>query len=81
MSETVQRDIQKRCRFVFEHRGGVIGLTHDGKLADEARRAGLSIQQYERAPGGRVEWEIYFKPEVIKDPDSDDAQNEYQRTE
>ena len=74
--EVIQRDIQKRMRFVFEHRGGVIGLTHDGKLVDEARRAGLSVRQYERSPGGRVEWEVYFRPEVLVDPDAD--QREYQ---
>ena len=76
MSAATVASIEERCRFVFNHLGGRIGLTHDGKLADEARRALLPVRQYDRAPGGRTEWEIYLIPQTVEDPDA--VKREYQ---
>lgn len=61
-NETVMADIESRCRFVFGHFGGRIGLTTDGTLANEARAALLITREYERTPGGVTEWEIHLKP-------------------
>lgn len=55
--------IEERCRFVFNHRGGRIGLTTDGTLAVEARESMLAVRAYERAPGF-PEWEIHLEPEL-----------------
>lgn len=55
--------IEAKCRFVFNHRGGRIGLTTDGMLADAARAALLPVQAYWRAPEV-PEWEIHFEPEL-----------------
>jgi hypothetical protein len=55
--------IEERCRFVFHHRGGRIGLTTDGMLADAARAALLPVRAYEKSPGV-PEWEIHLKREA-----------------
>ena len=41
-------EIEARCRFVFNHRGGRYGLTTDGALAVAASHALLSYTQYTR---------------------------------
>lgn len=56
-------EIEQKCRFVFNHRGGRIGLTTDGKLADAARAALLPVRSYYRAPG-IPEWEIHLESEA-----------------
>lgn len=55
--------IEERCRFVFNHRGGRIGLTMDGQLVNEARTALLPVRAYERS-AGVPEWEIWFRNEL-----------------
>lgn len=67
VTNAVVESIEERCRFVFNHRGGRIGLTADGALVEEARNALLPVRQYERAPGGVTEWEIILRTEQIEE--------------
>lgn len=62
-------DIERQCRFVFNHLGGRIGLTNDLKLVEAAQLEGLRCKKYDRVPGF-PEWEIELGGQVmLQDPD------------
>ena len=44
--------IEKRCRFVFDHKGTRVGITADPQVAADAEAEGMRIVQYLRSRGG-----------------------------